>query len=547
MTSLLPTLTEPPHLHAGIRSAEPKPAPEPEPSGRSFVDALADAERTTKSEAKENVREDHAPRVEDREIRPEGEAERSSTESASSKSEDETAEIRRESESSGAEHEAVDSSQAPRSDQPATAAPTDSGAPDAPVPPTAHPSAAVAQELPGQRTGSGDAPPTDHPDGTADAPRLRVDGLGPIAATSASPATSPQHIDVAANQSNDVQPEPVDDHHPAGDARARRDPPETHVADRGRAREELSPRPDHAAVLKVETVRPQSGPSARAAEPVTEAPQPSNVQARAVGIDPGRSDASTDDDHTGSRQHRSDGRSLPNITPPSAPTPATARAMQVDAAIKIEQLAQAAGEVDAAARPNHGLQVTAPTLREDLRSTSETVDRLFLARTAGSENDAFSSRIVRGLSAMVNQRGGVMHMKLSPPELGSLRVQMTMAQGTVSANFIAGTEQAHALLERNLAVLRTALESHGLTVEKLGVQMTNSEQSGATARHESGTQDQSQSQQQSNRHDAGQGQSRGRRDGDPNTAPQPRAAARPRAFTLDPSQRAPAMSEGEPS
>ncbi len=86
------------------------------------------------------------------------------------------------------------------------------------------------------------------------------------------------------------------------------------------------------------------------------------------------------------------------------------------------------------------------------------------------DGDRFSGRIVRGLSALVNQRGGVMHMRLDPPDLGVLRVQMTIARGTVAAEFQPSTVQAHALLEQGMGVLRAALESHGLVVDRLTVQ-----------------------------------------------------------------------------
>ena len=109
---------------------------------------------------------------------------------------------------------------------------------------------------------------------------------------------------------------------------------------------------------------------------------------------------------------------------------------------------------------------------------------------------------------MVNQRGGVMTMRLQPPELGQLRVQMSINQGTVVAQFTATTEHAQMLLDRNMAVLRTALQNHGLTVEKLAVQFAPLDQ-GSASRHAGGEQNDS----QQNQHDAGDGRSRGREDG----------------------------------
>ena len=101
-------------------------------------------------------------------------------------------------------------------------------------------------------------------------------------------------------------------------------------------------------------------------------------------------------------------------------------------------------------------------------------------------------------------------MRLQPPQLGDLRVQMTIARGVVTAQFHAATPQAHALLEQSLAVLRSALEANGLTVERLTVHLMQTTNAQATR------QEAADEQSQSSRHhsDAGEGRSRDRRDGD---------------------------------
>ena len=140
--------------------------------------------------------------------------------------------------------------------------------------------------------------------------------------------------------------------------------------------------------------------------------------------------------------------------------------------------------------------------------------------TAAGPDDGpakFSAQILRGLTTMFNQRGGVMTMRLHPPELGELRVQMTLSQGRVSAEFRATTQSAHALLERSLTSLRSALETHGLSVERLTVQPLPSVQ----VRHDAPDE-----QQQRHHHDAGSGQSRGRRDDDPESPHSPQRRAR---------------------
>ena len=81
-------------------------------------------------------------------------------------------------------------------------------------------------------------------------------------------------------------------------------------------------------------------------------------------------------------------------------------------------------------------------------------------------------------------------------------------QGTVTAQFTASSIQAEQLLNRNLAVLRAALEGHGLRVERLGVQAATTE-STASTRHDDAADQQNDSREDA-RHDAGGRESRGR-------------------------------------
>ena len=109
---------------------------------------------------------------------------------------------------------------------------------------------------------------------------------------------------------------------------------------------------------------------------------------------------------------------------------------------------------------------------------------------------------------MLAQRGGAMTMRLEPPGLGQLRVEMTVVRGTVTVQFQPMTAEAQALLDRSIATLRSSLESQGLTVERLTVHPAPpSHPARETA------DDQSQQQHASRHHaDAGDGRSRGRGD-----------------------------------
>ncbi len=90
---------------------------------------------------------------------------------------------------------------------------------------------------------------------------------------------------------------------------------------------------------------------------------------------------------------------------------------------------------------------------------------------AGTEGDVNAARIARGLQSALAQRGGTVTLRLHPPELGILKVQMQIQEGQVRAQFMTDNAAAKGLLTQELGNLRTALERQGLTVERLEVQM----------------------------------------------------------------------------
>ncbi|MEM9883543.1 MAG: flagellar hook-length control protein FliK [Planctomycetota bacterium] len=91
--------------------------------------------------------------------------------------------------------------------------------------------------------------------------------------------------------------------------------------------------------------------------------------------------------------------------------------------------------------------------------------------TATSPTDALNAaRINRGLANAVNQQGGNVTLRLTPPEMGTVRIQLNLQGTAVSAQFHAETDAAQRLLTQQLGQLRASLESQGLQVERLGVQ-----------------------------------------------------------------------------
>ncbi len=86
------------------------------------------------------------------------------------------------------------------------------------------------------------------------------------------------------------------------------------------------------------------------------------------------------------------------------------------------------------------------------------------------ESDANVARVIRGMHGVVNQQGGAVTLRLSPPDMGIVRIEMQLNAGTVTAQFHTEHESARSLLTQQLGQLRQALEAQGLTVDKLHVQ-----------------------------------------------------------------------------
>lgn len=190
--------------------------------------------------------------------------------------------------------------------------------------------------------------------------------------------------------------------------------------------------------------------------------------------------------------------------------PAASRVQQVESQVRLENATGQSGVSDISSR----IAVTASGGSNGASLNGEQSGQHLPSQTLNSAERAmpddvrFSGRVVRGLTAMINQRGGTMTMRLDPPDLGQMRVQMTLARGTVSASFFTQTNQARALLEKNMAALRVALENQGLTVERLNVQSSSpSSQQGHLMNDEN-----QQRQQEQQRQDAAGEESRGKRD-----------------------------------
>jgi flagellar hook-length control protein FliK len=98
-------------------------------------------------------------------------------------------------------------------------------------------------------------------------------------------------------------------------------------------------------------------------------------------------------------------------------------------------------------------------------------------------NQLNTARAARGLRAAVAQQGGSVTLRLTPPEMGTVRIQMQMDDGVVRAQLVTQSAAARDLLSQQLAELRQALQSQGLVVERLSVHTMTSGQTSLSQQH----------------------------------------------------------------
>ena len=90
----------------------------------------------------------------------------------------------------------------------------------------------------------------------------------------------------------------------------------------------------------------------------------------------------------------------------------------------------------------------------------------------GSQVDRvrFVQRVQQAFSAL-GDRGGAVRLKLSPPELGSVRMEITVNKGVMNARLEAETKETKNLLLENLPALRDRLAQQNIKIQKFDVDL----------------------------------------------------------------------------
>jgi flagellar hook-length control protein FliK len=122
--------------------------------------------------------------------------------------------------------------------------------------------------------------------------------------------------------------------------------------------------------------------------------------------------------------------------------------------------------------------------------------------TPATPEQAAADRVATAITTKLLPKGGKMEIRLDPPHLGRIHIDVRVISGRLTATFTATNEEASRMLGHKLDHLRQSLETSGLTVDRLQVK-TSSESSmrdaGADQQQQSTGQDQRQGQSQEQR------------------------------------------------
>ena len=89
----------------------------------------------------------------------------------------------------------------------------------------------------------------------------------------------------------------------------------------------------------------------------------------------------------------------------------------------------------------------------------------------------FVQRVARAFQA-AEDGGGQIRLRLNPPELGALRMELTVRDGIMTARLEAETPQARNMLLENLPALRERMQEQNIKIERFDVDLMNQSSGG---------------------------------------------------------------------
>jgi flagellar hook-length control protein FliK len=155
----------------------------------------------------------------------------------------------------------------------------------------------------------------------------------------------------------------------------------------------------------------------------------------------------------------------------TASTPADAAKVAADLATAVEPAAKDQSKTDAAASTSNEISESRLGSAPALLAARQDKAHEPTGRPEGlteSERVRFVQRVARAFHS-IGDEGGEVRLRLSPPELGSLRLELTVREGVMTARLETETTTARSLLLDNLPVLRDRLAEQNIKVERFDV------------------------------------------------------------------------------
>ena len=171
---------------------------------------------------------------------------------------------------------------------------------------------------------------------------------------------------------------------------------------------------------------------------------------------------------------------VPSMTPVAAPLPTTAMTQSADPAPQVGKLLSTGNtpEVDSARAVTSSPAADGPRSPAAQSKTAHGSSSGRGGQTRQSSRQAGGTdaskpsefeRLVRSIRLQTGAKNSTARMRLEPPELGRVRVDVRMAGDQVQIDVRAETDQAREVLHDRAVHLRAALEQHGIQVERLTV------------------------------------------------------------------------------
>ncbi|MGI8980767.1 MAG: flagellar hook-length control protein FliK [Pirellulaceae bacterium] len=249
-------------------------------------------------------------------------------------------------------------------------------------------------------------------------------------------------------------------------------------------RDEAIPPSEYAAPI------PGNGPLSRA-EPGQDSPAAADPvtlidgQMATEEIQPAEPVGNSGEKQDGSRENEEPPRKLEDVAPPALPDIEAHRSQEVQNAATApppptdapsspttdapSSPKDAPPTPQATSQPTTGVQPSPNRLPQHVLTRSE-AHQGHNPAPVPVDSARFLSRVAKAfLSAQ--QRDGEVRLRLSPPELGSLRLQISVQDGVMVARMETETEAARSSLVNNLPALRERLAEQGVRIERFDIDL----------------------------------------------------------------------------